>query len=93
MTRSEAIAIITSKLEALDDERVITVADIVQDMANPAAPALNLTDTERAAIERSKDDFKARRHVLGRSVSCRNDCLYGRSQVEPSMRRVVRSPR
>jgi hypothetical protein len=61
MTRTEAIAIITAKLAALDDERVITVADIVQDMANPAAPAINLTDEERAAIERSKEDFKAGR--------------------------------
>jgi hypothetical protein len=61
MTRTEAIAIITAKLAALDDERVITVADIVQDMVGPAAPALNLTDEERAAIQRSKEDFKAGR--------------------------------
>jgi hypothetical protein len=61
MTRTEAIAIINAKLAALDDERVITVADIVKDMTNPAAPALNLTDEERAAIERSKEDFKAGR--------------------------------
>jgi hypothetical protein len=50
MTRIEAIAIITSKL-----------ADIVQDMAAPTAVALDLTDAERAAIERSKEDFKAGR--------------------------------
>ena len=61
MTRTEAIAIIAAKLAALDDERVMTVAEIVQDMANPAAAALNLTDAERAAIEGSKEDFKASR--------------------------------
>jgi hypothetical protein len=61
MTRTEAIAIITSKLASLDDERVMTVADIVQDMAAPTAVALDLTDAERAAIERSKEDFKAGR--------------------------------
>jgi hypothetical protein len=61
MTRTEAIAIITSKLASLDDERVMTVADIVQDMAAPSAVALDLTDAERAAIERSKEDFKAGR--------------------------------
>jgi hypothetical protein len=42
MTRTEAIAIITSKLASLDDERVMTVADIVQDMAAPTAVALDL---------------------------------------------------
>jgi len=56
-----AIAIITAKLASLDDERVMTVADIVQDMAAPTAPALDLTYAERAAIERSKEDFKAGR--------------------------------
>jgi hypothetical protein len=61
MTRTEAIAIIAAKLAALDDERVMTVADIVQDMANPTVTALDLTDAERAAIERSKEDFKAGR--------------------------------
>lgn len=65
MTRTEAIAIITAKLATLDDERVMTVADIVQDMANPTAAALNLTDAERAAIERSKEDFKAGRTYSG----------------------------
>jgi hypothetical protein len=65
MTRTEALAIITSKIEALDDERVIAVADLVQDMANPVAPTLGLTDTERAAIERSKEDFKAGRTYTG----------------------------
>jgi hypothetical protein len=60
MTGTEAIAIIISKLALLDDERVMTAADIVQDMAAPSAVALDLTDAERAAIERSKEDFKGR---------------------------------
>jgi hypothetical protein len=59
MTKTEAIAIITAKLAALDDEHVATVAEIVEDMANPTEPTFNLTDAERAAIERSKEDFKA----------------------------------
>lgn len=58
MTRTQAIAIITEKLASLDDERVMAVADIVQDMAEPSAVVLDLTDAERAAIERSKEDFK-----------------------------------
>ncbi len=58
MTRTQAIAIIAEKLASLDDERVMVVADIVQDMAEPSAVALDLTDDERAAVERSKEDFK-----------------------------------
>ncbi len=61
MNRTEAIAIITAKLASLDDERLMTVVDIVQEMAEPAAAPLDLTDEERAAIERSKEDFKAGR--------------------------------
>ena len=65
MTRTEAIAIITDKLASLDDERVMTVADIVQDMVAATAGALDLSDAERAAIERSKEDFKAGRTYSG----------------------------
>jgi hypothetical protein len=61
MTRTEAIAMITARLAALDDDHVMTVADIVEDMANPTEPTLDLTDAERAGIERSKEDFKAGR--------------------------------
>jgi hypothetical protein len=66
MTRTEAITMITAKLASLDDERVMTVADIVQDMAEPTladtdAAVLELTDADLAAIARAKDDFKAGR--------------------------------
>jgi hypothetical protein len=66
MTRTEAIAIINAKLASLDDEEVMAVADIVQDIAATAVPALDLSDAERAGIERSKEDFKAGR-------TCSND--------------------
>jgi hypothetical protein len=61
MTRTEAIAIITAKLSSLDDERVMTVADIVQDMAQPDDLPRELTPRELALIEQSKEDFKAGR--------------------------------
>ena len=64
MTRTEAIAIISAKLAALDDEHVLTIADIVQDMESQPAPPLSLTDSERAGIEHSKEDFK-----IGRTYS------------------------
>ena len=68
MTRTEAIAIITAKLASLDDGG-LTVADIVQDMADPTSPTLDLTDAERAAIERL-EDFKVGRTY--RATSTRN---------------------
>ena len=61
MTRTEAIAIITEKLSSLDDERVMTVADIVQDMAKTDDLPRHLTPRELALIEQSKEDFKAGR--------------------------------
>ena len=61
MTRSEAIAVITAALPALDDARVAAVADMVQSLAHEPARSLDLTDDELAAIERSKEDFKAGR--------------------------------
>ena len=61
MTRTQAIAIINAKLDALDDEHVLTVADIVRDMEKAPSAAYALTDSDRAAIERSKEDFKTGR--------------------------------
>lgn len=61
MSRNESIAVITSKLATLDDEQVSILANFAQDLAEPAAVPLDLTADERAAIERSKGDFKAGR--------------------------------
>jgi len=65
MTRAEAIALIAAKLASLDDERIMTVADIVQDLAESTAMPLALTNEERAAVELSKEDFKAGRVYSG----------------------------
>ena len=61
MTRTEAIAVITAALPALDDARVAAVADMVQSLTHEPARPLDLTADELAAIERSKEDFKAER--------------------------------
>ena len=42
-------------------EHVLTVAEIVQDMEKAPSVALTLTDSDRAAIERSKEDFRTGR--------------------------------
>jgi hypothetical protein len=60
MTRTEAIAIINAKLPALDDDGVAAVAEIVEQMTQEPVH-LDLTDEELAAIERSREDFKAGR--------------------------------
>ena len=61
MTRAEAIAIITAKLDNLDDERVQAVADIVQSMQDATRPLRQLSARERALLDQSKDDFSAGR--------------------------------
>ena len=74
MTRTEAMAIITATLPALDDERVATVAEMVQSLTQPVV-SLELTDEERAAIERSKDDFKAGRTYSLAEARARTDAF------------------
>ena len=64
MTRTEAIATINAKLASLDDERVLTVAEIVDDITAGDSPLRQLTARELALIEQSKEDFKT-----GRSYS------------------------
>ena len=58
MTRPQAIAIITSKLDELDDERVFAVADMVQDIDAESELPRELTDEELRIIEQSKEDFR-----------------------------------
>ncbi len=61
MTRKEAIAIVTAKLPALDDDGVLAVADMVQAMDKDQPPLRKLTPRALALIEQSKEDFKAGR--------------------------------
>lgn len=61
MTRTEAIAVINAKLAALDDDRVLAVAEIVDDIAVDTGPMRQLTDREQALLAQSKADFAAGR--------------------------------
>ena len=73
MTRTEAIAIITKSLDAVDDTTLenaatrlagqakatgLTVADIVEAFATNSALPRSLTAGELALIEQSKEDFR-----------------------------------
>ena len=64
MTRTQAIALINTKLAALDDERLLTVADIVDEIATDTGQVRQLTPREFALLDQSKADFAA-----GRSYS------------------------
>ena len=61
MTRTEAIAIITAKLASLDDERVQTVAGIVQSMQDDVKPLRKHSARELTLLEKSKADFSVDR--------------------------------
>lgn len=62
MTRSEAIAVITSTLPELDDAHVAAVAEVVCSFAAAEPFALrDLSADELIAMDRSKADFEAGR--------------------------------
>jgi hypothetical protein len=72
MTRTEAIATITAKLSALDDERLQAVVEIVDDIA--ANEALRpLTARELALLDQSKADFKEGRTLSLDEARARTD--------------------
>jgi hypothetical protein len=60
MTRSEAIAIIEAALPALDEQQAAQLAELAQALVQPVVP-LQLSDDERAGIDRAREDFKAGR--------------------------------
>ena len=84
MTRTEAIATITASLASLDDERVKTVADFVQNVASTDGLPRALTDRELALIEQSKEDFRT-----GRTFSSAEARAY--IDTELARRRALRA--
>jgi len=56
MTRTEAIAIITATLPALDEAQATKLAELAQSLAQ-SPPKLNLTDEDLAGIARAREDF------------------------------------
>lgn len=73
MTRLEAIAAINAKLAALDDARVLTVAEMIDDIAT--ATVRPLTARELALIEQSKEDFAAGRTYSVDEVRAHSDAI------------------
>ena len=75
MTRTEAIAVINAKLASLDDERVLTVAEIVDDIAADTGAVRELTPRELALLEQSKVDFAAERSYSVDEVRAHSDAF------------------
>ena len=84
MSRTEAIAVINAQLASLDDERVLTVAGIVADIAAVNTGTIRpLTARELALVEQSKADFAA-----GRTSSLEESMTY--VSAELARRRATR---
>ena len=60
MTRTEAIAIITATLPALDEAQAAMLAEMAQNLVQSPV-ALSLTDEDRAGVARAREDFKTGR--------------------------------
>ena len=80
MTRTDAITLITTKLAELPDEHVATVADFVQSIG--AGLPLDLTDDERAALERSREDFKHGRVLDDDQYNARMDAFMAQLRTQ-----------
>jgi len=84
MTRAQALAIINAKLASLDDEHVMTVAEIVESMETVDELPRELTAHERALIEQAKQDFKAGRSYSLDEARALTDQTLAKRGVTPS---------
>lgn len=75
MTRTEAIATINAKLASLDDERVLAVAEMVDEIAADSSTVRDLTPRELALLDQSKADFAAGRTYSIDEVRAHTDDL------------------
>jgi hypothetical protein len=86
MTRTQALAIIAAKLAALDDERVLAVADIVQALDAADDLPRELTEHELALIEQAKQDFRTGRSYSLDEARALTDEFLAKRGVAPSRR-------
>jgi hypothetical protein len=86
MTRAQALAVITAKLASLDDEHVMTVAEIVQSIDAGHELPRELTDHELVLIQQAKEDFKAGRSYSLDEARALTDQVLAERGVAPSRR-------
>jgi hypothetical protein len=84
MTRTQALAIITAKLASLDDEHVMTVAEIVQSIDAADELPREFTAHELALVEQAKEDFKAGRSYSLDEARALTDQVLAKRGVAPS---------
>jgi len=84
MNRAQALAIITAKLASLDDERVLTVAEIVQSLDATDDLPRELTAHELAIIEQAREDFRAGRSYTLDEARALTDQFLAKRGVAPS---------
>ncbi len=73
MTRTQAIAAINAKLAVLDDARLLTVAEMIEDIATDTVRPL--TARELALLEQSKEDFTAGRTYSVEDMRAHSDAF------------------
>lgn len=76
MPRTEAIALISARLTSLDDERLQTIAEIVEEQPAPTLRALS--EREKSLLEKSREDFRA-----GRTYTLEEVIEYTNAQLAP----------
>jgi len=84
MTRAQALAIINAKLASLDDEHVMTVAEIVDSIDAADELPRALTDHERTLVEQAKEDFRAGRSFSLDEARTLTDQFLAKRGVAPS---------
>jgi hypothetical protein len=84
VTRAQALAIINAKLASMDDEHVMTVAEIVKSIDATDELPRGLTANELAQVEQSKEDFKAGRSFSLDEARTLTDQFLAKRGVPPS---------
>jgi hypothetical protein len=84
MTRAQALALINAKLASLDDEHVMTVAEIVESIDAADELPRELTARERALVEQAKEDFRAGRSFSLDEARALTDQFLAKRGVAPS---------
>ena len=74
MTRTEAINAIAANLARLGEDELNTLVEVTTSWVQPTG-AFKLTDAECAAVDRSREDFKAGRTLSLDEAEARTDAF------------------
>ena len=74
MTRTKAIEMIAANLSRLSEEELAVLVEVTTSMTQPTS-VFKLTNAERLAVERSREDFKAGRTFTLDEAEARTDAF------------------